>query len=101
MTVSSTEYAASPSGWVISILLAVIGTLTWYYWRKNDKTTDKHTEALGLILRTQAVILQRIAPLEVAEKEQGTRLQKLDKDMAIVQEIVARHESWHERHDGK
>lgn len=96
---ANSEYASSPSGWVISVLLTIIGVGGWYYWRKNEKTTDKHTDALGLILQTQAVILQRIGPLESSEQQHESKIQKLDNDMAVVRDVVNRHEKWHERSD--
>lgn len=97
--IADQPYASSPSGWVISILLAVIGTLGWYYWRKQDKITDKHTDALGLILATQAAILQRLSPLEIDTEKHSDNLRALDNQMAVVTAIQTRHETWHENRE--
>lgn len=85
-------------GWVIVAMITALFAGVAYQWRRNDRRLDKQDVALVSLTTSQAVIVASLVPLEASKLRVETKVSDLDKAVAVLQNEVAKHERWHERH---
>lgn len=112
----ATEFASSPSGYVISVLVGILVALVGAQWRSQVKTTndlaerqaaanlriDQRFETVATALnetgRALAVVVAHDAEERPLVSAHGTQINELERTTSVLKETLDRHERWHERH---
>lgn len=70
---SAVDYAASPSGYVVSVLLAILIGMVAYWARRSDKRTDeieeiiaKHQQSIDHLDKTIGILQETVKNLNSA-----------------------------------
>lgn len=106
MYAKATEFAGSTAGYITGIvtpvataLLVVLITSMRSRFNKLETSLTEQNKTLALQSQGLAIVVSQMEPLDtrVSTLEQSDR--EMVKTSAVLQDALARHERWHERHE--
>ena len=94
MRIIAVDFAATPSGYFTSVVVAVTLALGGFAVKRQSKVNDTHTRALEQATRALDVLVSEHASVAAATTANTGAIRALEVSTAVLKQRLDSHEDW-------